>query len=427
MAKKVKDTAAAAIAALAGEASAEVEEGEEVAESDNLAAGAGSTTVANTSSVVLPPSKRMEKLLASKAVAAISKDHGAGLLLRASDHRARATYQIPTGVFALDRALGGGWAVGRFHTVFGPKSGGKTTLLLRSIANAQRQCSNCWSFVDWSGPKPKCSCGKFREVTAGYLDVEGAYDETWAKALGIVPERLLLSQPEYAEQTLDVGEALIRSGELDILAIDSLAFLTPAKEIEESTGKDLMGVQARAIGKGIRKFVSAVNEAGNKTGRRPTIFFTNQIRMKLGVVFGNPETTPGGHAPGFSASTELRLQGGKPEMEETPKDAPVGFMARPLYDDLQFKVEKLKVGEVPHMTGSYRLILTDTEVKKKGEVYEEPMMVDLAIQYGIVTKAESYAFNGTEFGTISKLEKALMLDRSLKNEFRKALFTVLPH
>jgi recombination protein RecA len=155
-------------------------------------------------------------------------------------------------------------------------------------------------------------------------------------ALGILPDRLLISQPEYAEQSLDIAEGLLRSDQLDVLALDSLAFLTPAIEIKESTGAQMMGVQARTIGRGVRKFVMALNWAGNQ-GRRPTIFFTNQIRMKIGVVFGNPEVQSGGLAAGFSATTEVRCNLGKFEMEPTPKEAPTTFMARPLYVDLQFK------------------------------------------------------------------------------------------
>lgn len=406
--------------------SEDAEETGEEAAAENSSAAKESSPILPVQGLVLPPSKRIEKILASKAMAAIVKEHGKNLLMRASEHRAREVHYIPADVWSVDRALGGGWLVGRIHTVYGPKQGGKTTLILRSIAQAQRMCANCWTYADFTNPKkPQCGCGKYRDVVAAYIDVEGTYDEAWAMALGILPDRLLLAQPEFAEQSLDVGEALLRSGELDVLALDSLAFLTPAKEIEESTAKDMMGVQARAIGRGVRKFVMALNWAGNR-GRRPTIFFTNQIRMKLGLVFGNPETQSGGLAAGFSATSELRLATGKYEMEPTPKDAPTTFMARPLYVDMNFKVEKLKAN-TPRMEGSYRLVLSDTETKKKGSVADEGLMVDTAEELGLIKKEHgAWTFLGEEFSARSKIQQSAMVDPLFRHKLRSTLLSVIP-
>lgn len=374
---------------------------------------------------------RAAGLLASEALKSIHKRFGKGIILQASEHQARITHRIPTEIWPLDRALGGGWIVGRIHNLFGPKSGGKTTTLLRTIANAQKMCSTCWTYpmlydlvTGEVFDEPKCLCKKFRETVCAYIDVEGTWDETWARRLGVNVERLLLSQPDHAEQSLDIGEALLRSEQVDVMGLDSIAFLTPAKEIEESTAKETMGVQPRLVGKGIRKFVSALNWAGNQ-GRRPTIFMTNQIRMKLGVMFGNPETTSGGMAPGFSATSEVRFNAGKYTMEPEPKDPSPGFMARPLYCDMSFRIEKNK-GDVPRMEGGYRLILTETETKGIGEVNDEETIVDVAEERGMVTKDKGFwMVGGEKYDTRSKIVEKLLLDKTFKQRFRNTLMRLI--
>lgn len=372
--------------------------------------------------------KRIQKVLASKVLAAIHKAHGANLIQIASESAARHVYRIPSDIYPLDSAIGGGWLVGRIHTVYGPKGGGKTSAILRTIGNAQKMCTNCWTTAEWFDPetgivyeKPKCECKKFREAVVAYIDVEGTLDLAWARKLGVDTDRLLLSQPEYAEQSIDIAEALLRSGEIDILVLDSIAFLTPAKEIEESAAKETMGVQPRAVGKGIRKFVAAMNWASNQ-GRKPTLFFTNQIRMKIGVVFGNPETQSGGMAPGFSATTEVRLSQGQYKMESLPKDSPAYLMARPLYVDLQFKVEKNK-SYVPRMEGAYRLILLNTETKHVGQVYDEHVILDDAERLGVLRKdGGSWICAGQEFDARSHIERKMLLEPIFKGAVRETLF-----
>lgn len=238
-----------------------------------------------------PPKGRVANFLAGELVKKIKKTHGETALLRATDMKVLDTPRIPTGIFSLDYALGGGFPVGRISTLYGEKSAGKTTLFLKAIANAQNMCSEC--YTEWDSEKESCECGSFREMVCAYLDVEGALDLHWAKKLGVDTENLIVDVPEYAEQALDIGEALIRSGEVDVLVLDSIAFLVPQKEIENSVTKDGMGIAPRLVGKGVRKFVSAINGVGKDTGRRPTVFFTNQIRYKLGVMFGNPECLHG--------------------------------------------------------------------------------------------------------------------------------------
>jgi recombination protein RecA len=357
---------------------------------------------------------RLTALLASDVIAKLRKDHGSTVLLRASDYKVQQIDRIPSGVFDFDYALGGGFPAGRVSVLYGPKSSAKTTLFLKAIANAQRMCSNCYSFVN---PETgKCACKSYRDFVIAFLDVEGALDIPWAKALGVDTEQLMLDVPEYAEQALDIGEALLRTGEIDILCLDSIAFLTPRKEIESSTDKDLMGVQARKVNSGVRKFTAAVNGVAKDTGRRPTIFFTNQIRFKLGVMFGNPETQPGGQGPGFAASMEARV---KPVGYKMDEDS-----GKPIWAELGFKIEKNKTCGAK-MEGSYKLMVSDTETKKKGDVYDEPSMVTWGERYGLITRKGGYNCLGRNFRIKADLEEGLMKDPVFKWELRAALMEIL--
>lgn len=365
-----------------------------------------------------PVETRTSKVLASETISKIQKKYGSTIIMKAADDRHKTVPRIPSGLFMLDYALGGGWPAGRIHTVFGHKSSSKTTTLLKTIGNAQRLCANCYSeVVSPDGEVIDCVCKNYREMVCAFIDVEGTWDRKWAKAMGINDERLLYSRPEFAEQSLDILEALVRSGDVDVLVLDSIAFLTPAKEIEESVEKETMGVQARLIGKAIRKINAALSSVKAEFDRMPTIFFTNQIRMKLGVMFGNPETTPGGNAPGFASTTEVKFWKGKYVMDDTT--------GRPLHVDMNFRVEKNKSGPAM-MEGSFRLILSETDVKKVGEVHEEGDIVNMAQKYGLVSGGgPSWQCLGEKFGGKSLIEKELMQNREFKQKVTKALMTVL--
>lgn len=357
---------------------------------------------------------RFKALLESKLIADIRKNHGANILTIAAENRIRTLPRIPTGIFFLDYALGGGFPVGRNNIIWGHKSTGKTAICLKAMATAQHQCGNCYAIVPEG---QKCACKKYRETVCAFLDVEGSWDEEWARLHGVNPERVLLSVPEYAEQTLDIAEALLRTGELDFLVIDSLAFLTPANEIKESTAKALQAEQARVLGRGIRKFVAALNWLGNHKGRRPTILCTNQIRMKVGLLFGNPETQPGGHAPGFSATTEIKTGGGKYEMDD--------ITGLPLHVDLKFKTEKNKSFGAK-VEGEWRLMLADTDIKKKGEVYEEPAMVEMGIKLGLVEKeGNKLIWQGNEYKSKTMMSTALIQEPELRAAYTSLLMQVL--
>jgi recombination protein RecA len=358
---------------------------------------------------------RFARLMQSDLIAKIQKKHGKSILTPADEFKIKRVPRIPTGIFFYDYALGGGFPAGRTNIVWGHKSTGKTVICLRAMGNAQKLCANCYTFPD---PETgKCQCGKFRETICSFLDVEGSWDHDWAKLHGVNPDRVLLSVPEYAEQTLDIAEALLRSGDVDFLVIDSLAFMTPAKEIEESAGKALQAEQARVLGRGIRKFGAALNHMGNVTGRRPTLLFTNQIRMKVGLLFGNPETQPGGYAPGFSATTETKTFGGKYEMDEVT--------GRPLHVDMSFRVEKNKSAGAK-IEGEWRLMLADTTIKKKGEVYDEPAMVEMGIKIGLVEKdGNGWTCLGEKYRSKSLLTTALVEGPGLKAQFKDTMMSVL--
>lgn len=357
---------------------------------------------------------RTSKVLVGDTVAAIRKKFGKNLLVTASDERVRTAHRIPSGVFQLDWALGGGWQAGRFHTAYGLKSVGKTTLMLRTIAEAQKLCALCFSPKDEAG---KCSCGSFRETVCAFIDVEGAFDAAWAKRLGVDTDKLIYSRPEYAEQSLDIFEALIREGDVDHIVLDSIAFLTPLAEIQESVSKETMAVQARIMGKGTRKLVSALTHIKNEIGRSPTVFFTNQIRLKTGLVFGSPDVQPGGLASQFANTSEVRLRAGKVEMDEVT--------GKPRHALINFKVEKNK-SSVPMMEGEFRLILADTETKKIGDLYEEDVMVELGQKFGLVEGAgASWSCLGETYPGKSPIERRLLTDQAFREIYKDALMKIL--
>ncbi len=358
---------------------------------------------------------RMSNLLASDLIEKLKKKHGEMALLRASDFSVQNLPRIPTRILEFDYALGGGFPVGRVSTLYGQKSSGKTTIFLKTIASAQKMCSNCYQFVDDKG---KCPCKEYREFVIAYLDVEGALDLAWARKMGVDTTDMIISVPEYAEEALDIGEALLRSGEVDILILDSIAFLVPMKEIENSVEKDTMGQQPRLIGKGIRKFVAAMNGVGKDTGRRPTVFFTNQIRYKLGVMFGNPETTSGGQAPGFAASIEAKCIQRKIEIDDYTK--------KPLKGEFEVKVEKNKTFG-PKIVGCYPMLLSDTKARAAGDILDELQYISWGEKCGLVTRDKGYNCLGRNFRIKADLQEALETDQAFKAEVYETLLPLMLH
>ncbi|MHC4221756.1 MAG: recombinase RecA [Planctomycetota bacterium] len=215
-----------------------------------------------------------------RVIAQIEKQYGQGAIMQMNENSYAKIEGIPTGALSLDLALGGaGIPKGRITELYGPESSGKTTLALHIIANAQKQGG-----------------------VAAFIDAEHALDTTWAKRLGVDVSSLLVSQPDTGEQALEIAEMLIRSNSVDVIVVDSVAALTPAAEIEGEMGSSHMGLQARLMSQAMRKLTAVINKS------KTSLIFINQIRMKIGVMFGNPETTTGGRALKFYSSIRLDIR-----------------------------------------------------------------------------------------------------------------------
>lgn len=213
------------------------------------------------------------------ALAQIEKNFGKGSIMRMGEAKAVEIETIPTGSLSLDLALGGGIPKGRVVEIYGPESSGKTTLALHVIAEAQKQGGQ-----------------------AAFIDAEHALDPQYAQKIGINLKDLLISQPDNGEQALEITETLVRSNAVDIIVIDSVAALTPRAEIEGEMGDAHMGLQARLMSQALRKLTAAISKS------KVSVIFINQIRMKIGVMYGNPETTPGGNALKFYSSVRMDIR-----------------------------------------------------------------------------------------------------------------------
>jgi len=286
-----------------------------------------------------------EKLKAvSFAIDQIEKEHGKGSIMRLNDKKVVSIEAIPTGCMSLDAAIGvGGVPRGRIVEIYGPESSGKTTVCLHVIAEAQKTGG-----------------------LAAFVDTEHALDINYAQRLGVDLNNLLLSQPEFGEQALDIVETLVRSGGLDVIVVDSVAALTPRVEIEGEMGDAQMGSQARLMSQAMRKLNAAIGKS------KTTVIFTNQLRSKIGVIYGNPETTTGGNALKFYASVRIDIR--RKEILKNAQDI-IGNRVRA-------KIVKNKVA--PPFKEVEFDILYNEGISKIGD------LIDVAVQHGLIAKGGSW-------------------------------------
>lgn len=295
----------------------------------------------------------------------LDKQYGKGTVMKLGESPTVEVDVISTGSIALDAALGiGGLPRGRVVEIYGPESSGKTTLTLHAIAETQRQGG-----------------------IAAFIDAEHAFDKNYAKALGVDTDELLIAQPDCGEQALDIAEHLIRSGAIDICVIDSVAALVPRSELEGEMGDSKMGLQARLMSQALRKLTGTINKTGC------TCIFINQLREKIGIMFGNPETTTGGNALKFYSSVRLDI---RRIGQIKSSDAVVGNKTR-------VKVVKNKVAP-PFQIAEFE-ILYGQGISKTGEI------LDLGVHFGHVQKSGSwYAYQDTKLGQGKEAARQLLED-----------------
>jgi recombination protein RecA len=313
----------------------------------------------------------------NSALAQIEKQFGAGSIMKLGEQTHLNVETIPTGSLSLDVALGaGGFPRGRIVEIYGPESSGKTSLALSAIASAQQ-----------------------RGGLGALVDAEHAFDPTYAAKLGVDLNNLLISQPDTGEQALEIVETLVRSNAVDVIVVDSVAALVPRAEIEGEMGDAMVGVQARLMSQALRKLTGAVSKS------KATLIFINQIRMKIGVMFGNPETTSGGNALKFYASVRLDIR-----RSEQIKDG-----EDPIGNRVRVKIVKNKVAP-PFRTAEFDLMF-DSGISKEGD------LLDLGVKAGLIEKSGSwFQYGEQKLGQGREAAKAFLKgDTKLASQIEKQI------
>ncbi len=322
--------------------------------------------------------KGQRKKAVELAVAQIEKQFGAGSIMKLGEHHKIDVETMPTGSLGLDLALGGGIPRGRIIEIYGPESSGKTTLALHSVAEVQKKGG-----------------------LAAFVDAEHALDPEYAAKIGVKLDDLLISQPDTGEQALEIAETLVRSNAVDVVVVDSVAALVPRMEIEGDMGDSHMGLQARLMSQALRKLTGAISKS------KTTVIFINQLRMKIGVMFGNPETTAGGQALKYYSSVRMDIR----RIEQIKDgEAVIGSKVR-------VKVVKNKVAP-PFRLAEFD-IMYNQGISTEGEI------LDLAVKFGLVLKSGAwYEYKDEKIGQGREATKQFMKDNpkimaELEKEIRK--------
>lgn len=314
------------------------------------------------------------------ALEEIEKQYGKGAIMKMGDVASIEIERFPSGSLSLDLALGGGVPKGRIIEIFGPESSGKTTLALHMVSELQKQGGQ-----------------------AAFIDAEHALDAQYARRIGVDIDNLLISQPDDGESALEITETLVRSGGVDLIVIDSVAALTPRAEIEGMMGDSHMGLQARLMSQALRKLTAIVSKTSC------SVIFINQLRMKIGVMFGNPETTPGGNALKFYSSLRLDVRRIDKITEKNDKGQDI------VGNRVRVKVVKNKVAP-PFRQAEFDVIY-NRGISKEGDI------LDLGIQYDILTKSGAFiSYEGSKLGQGREQAKTFLAENpKIADALKKAV------